>query len=42
MPVRFSIFDGEYAYFDARADIGHYLELYSFPREQHFEGVPCY
>jgi hypothetical protein len=42
MPVEVAIFDGEYAYFDARAAFGHYLELYSFPPETHFEGVPRY
>jgi len=36
------IFDGGYCYFDARADFGHYIELYSFPAESHFEGVPSY
>ena len=42
MPVDFAIFDGGYCYFDARAEFGHYLELYSFPAETHFEGVPRY
>lgn len=42
MPVDHAIFDGGYCYFDARKDFGHYLELYSFPSETHFEGVPCY
>lgn len=41
-PVDHAIFDGGYCYFDARADFGHMLELYSFPEETHFEGVPRY
>lgn len=36
------IFDGGYCYFDARVDYGHHMELFSFPEENHFEGVPYY
>lgn len=42
MPVDHAIFDGGYCYFDARAEFGHYIELYSFSPETHFEGVPRY
>jgi len=42
MPVDHAIFDGGYCYFDARAAYGHYIELYSFPEDTHFEGVPRY
>jgi len=41
-PVDHAIFDGGYCYFDARADFGHYLELYCFPPQTHFDGVPAY
>ena len=41
-PVDHAIFDGGYCYFDARADFGHHVELYSFPADTHFEGVPRY
>jgi len=41
-PVDVTIFDGTYAYFNAREDLGHYLELFSFPPATHFEGVPRY
>lgn len=42
MPIDHAIFDGGYCYFDARVCFGHYLEMYHFPEETHFEGVPRY
>lgn len=42
VPVEVAAFGGYYAYFDARKDFGHYLEIYTFPAEEHFEGVPRY
>lgn len=41
-PVDHAIFDGGYCYFDARKELGNYLELYSFPADTHFDGVPRY
>jgi len=40
LSINVAIFDGAYAYFDARPDLGHYQELYTFPPETHFDGVP--
>jgi hypothetical protein len=42
LAVDHHIYDGSYCYFDARADMGHYLELFCFPPETHFAGVPRY
>ena len=30
------------AYFDARADLGHYLEYFCFPPGSHLEAVPSF
>ncbi|QIG80755.1 VOC family protein [Stakelama tenebrarum] len=40
--VEENAFGGTYAYADARAEFGHYLEYYCFDPDSHFEGVPVY
>lgn len=39
-PVAAETMGGEYAYFDARAETGHFLEYFIFPPGSHLEGVP--
>jgi Glyoxalase/Bleomycin resistance protein/Dioxygenase superfamily len=41
MPVRCSAFGGFYAYADARKDVGHFLEIFTFPTD-FFDDVPRY
>ncbi|MDQ4420343.1 VOC family protein [Sphingobium sp. DEHP117] len=40
LPVAAETMGGEYAYFDARQDTGHFLELYIFPADSHLSQVP--
>lgn len=37
-----AVFDGFYCYADARADDGHYQEIFTFPGGRHLDGVPRY
>lgn len=41
MPIRCNAFGGSYAYADARKDLGHYLEIFTFPTD-FFDDVPRY
>ena len=41
MPIRCGAFGGYYAYADARKDLGHYLEIFTFPTD-FFDDVPRY
>jgi hypothetical protein len=41
MPINCSAFGGFYAYADARNDLGHYLEIFTFPTD-FFDDVPRY
>jgi hypothetical protein len=40
LPVAADTMGGTYAYFDARADFGHFIEYFSFPKGSHLEAVP--
>ena len=42
MPIAWDTMGGTYAYFDARADLGHYLEYFCFPPGSHLEAVPSF
>lgn len=40
MPIAWDTMGGTYAYFDARADFGHFLEYFCFPPGSHLDVVP--
>jgi hypothetical protein len=40
MPIAWDTMGGTYAYFDARADTGHFLEYFTFPPDSHLAAVP--
>lgn len=40
LPVAADTMGGTYAYFDARADFGHFVEYFCFPPGSHLEAVP--
>ena len=40
LPVAAETMGGEYAYFDARPDTGHFIELFIFPPGSHLDAVP--
>lgn len=40
MPIAWDTMGGTYAYFDARADLGHFMEYFCFPPGSHLEAVP--
>ena len=40
LPVAADTMGGTYAYFDARADFGHFIEYFCFPPGSHLEAVP--
>lgn len=42
IPISGAVFGGFFAYANARADIGHHLEFFSFPGDAHLKGVPRY
>lgn len=42
MPVASDTMGGTYAYFDGRADLGHYLEYFCFPVGSHLDAVPSF
>lgn len=42
LPVDYGAFGGVYAYADARQDLGHYVEFFSFPNDDFFADVPRY
>lgn len=42
LPVAADTMGGTYAYFDARADFGHFIEYFCFPPGSHLEAVPRY
>lgn len=42
MPIASDTMGGTYAYFDARDDLGHYLEYYCFPNGSHLDAVPSF
>ncbi len=42
LPVDYGAFGGVYAYADARHDLGHYVEFFSFPNGDFFADVPSY
>ncbi|HEX4376175.1 MAG TPA: hypothetical protein VHZ99_03375 [Steroidobacteraceae bacterium] len=42
MPIDYGAFGGFYAYADARQDLGHYLEFFTFPDDDFFADVPRY
>ena len=42
LPVSCGVFGGFYAYADARGDLGHYLEFFTFPSAAFFADVPRY
>ena len=42
LPVAADTMGGTYAYFDARADVGHFIEYFCFPPGSHLEAVPRY
>ncbi len=42
MPIDYCAFGGFYAYADARQEVGHYMEFFSFPSDEFFADVPRY
>lgn len=40
LPVAAETMGGEYAYFDARDETGHFLEYFIFPADSHLAAVP--
>jgi hypothetical protein len=42
LPINCGAFGGFYAYADARKDLGHYLEYFTFPSREFFADVPRY
>lgn len=40
LPVAAETMGGEYAYFDARQETGHFLEYFIFPADSHLADVP--
>ena len=42
IPITGAVFGGFFAYANARADLGHHLEFFSFPTDDHNKGVPRY
>jgi hypothetical protein len=42
LPVNCGAFGGFYAYADARKDLGHFLEYFTFPSADFFADVPRY
>lgn len=40
LPVAAETMGGEYAYFDAREDTGHFVEYFIFPPDSHLADVP--
>lgn len=42
MPIDYGAFGGFYAYADARQEVGHYMEFFSFPSDEFFADVPRY
>jgi hypothetical protein len=40
LPVAADTMGGTYAYFDARADFGHFIEYFCFPSGSHLDAVP--
>jgi hypothetical protein len=42
IPITGAVFDGLFSYANARADLGHHLEFFTFPDDAHLDGVPRY
>ncbi|MCJ8156080.1 VOC family protein [Sphingomonas sp. LaA6.9] len=42
LPIAADTQGGTYAYFDARADFGHFIEYFCFPKGSHLDAVPRY
>ena len=42
IPMEAEFGEGYFAYADARADFGHFLEFFSFPADSHLADVPRY
>lgn len=42
MPIAWDTMGGTYAYFDARADFGHFFEYFCFPAGSHLDAVPSF
>lgn len=42
LPVAAETMGGEYAYFDAREETGHFLEYFIFPADSHLSQVPSW
>jgi Glyoxalase/Bleomycin resistance protein/Dioxygenase superfamily len=42
LPINYEAFGGFYAYADARKDLGHFLEYFTFPNADFFADVPRY
>lgn len=42
LPISYGAFGGFYAYADARKDLGHFLEYFTFPSAEFFADVPRY